>query len=354
MTKMIWMAGGTFLQFAVFLALGSLVLQWVKRDQKSLTAALVTGYFSYFGLFELVCLPMVFLKCSLTLFTVMMTVILAAVLVAACMTQRKWWVDQARHLPSVLHAHAWMLPVLIAVVAFQCYAVAVYWDGSADAAYYVSVASTSVYTDSLGRYNPLTGALMKYFRARYVFSCYPLHNAYIARLTGLPAIVQAKTVMSVINVLVANLIYYRIGRLLFAGKNRKYADLMVVFLFLLNLFCNTIYLPGAFLFQRIYEGKSILANLVLPMVFYCSVQIYQKEDDRAPWILLFLTGLAAVTFSGSSLIVLFAGSAVTVPVILFRRRFLLIRAYLFSILPILCWGFAYFLTRIGVLVLRAS
>ena len=46
--------------------------------------------------------------------------------------------------------------------------------------------------------------------------------------------------------------------------------------------------------------------------------------------------------------------AVTVPVILFRRRFLLIRAYLFSILPILCWGFAYFLTRIGVLVLRAS
>ena len=75
MTKMIWMAGGTFLQFAVFLALGSLVLQWVKRDQKSLTAALVTGYFSYFGLFELVCLPMVFLKCSLTLFTVMMTVI---------------------------------------------------------------------------------------------------------------------------------------------------------------------------------------------------------------------------------------------------------------------------------------
>ena len=91
------------------------------------------------------------------------------------------------------------------------------------------------------------------------------------------------------------------------------------------------------------------------MVFYCSVQIYQKEDDRAPWILLFLTGLAAVTFSGSSLIVLFAGSAGDsagdpVPAALL----LLIRAYLFSILPILCWGFAYFLTRIGVLVLRAS
>lgn len=120
-----------------------------------------------------------------------------------------------------------------------------YEDTTVDAAYYVGTVSTSVYTDTLGRYNPFNGAIQKAFQARYVFSAYPMHNAVWCRLLGIHPIVQAKQVMSCMNVVTANLIIYQIGKRLFDG-NRKKADLMLVFVCVLQLFCGTIYSSGTF------------------------------------------------------------------------------------------------------------
>lgn len=87
-----------------------------------------------------------------------------------------------------------------AVVLLQCLIVIFYEDTTVDAAYYVGTVSTSVYTDTLGRYNPFNGAIQKAFQARYVFSAYPMHNAVWCRLLGIHPIVQAKQVMSCMNV----------------------------------------------------------------------------------------------------------------------------------------------------------
>lgn len=51
--------------------------------------------------------------------------------------------------------------------------------------------------------------------------------------------------MSCMNVVTANLIIYQIGKRLFDG-NRKKADLMLVFVCVLQLFCGTIYSSGTF------------------------------------------------------------------------------------------------------------
>ncbi len=67
------------------------------------------------------------------------------------------------------------------------------------------------------------------------------------------------------NVVTANLIIYQIGKRLFDG-NRKKADLMLVFVCVLQLFCGMIYSSGTFFFTRSYEGKAILANIAIPAV----------------------------------------------------------------------------------------
>ena len=73
--------------------------------------------------------------------------------------------------------------------------------------------------------------------------------------------------MSCMNVVTANLIIYQIGKRLFDG-NRKKADLMLVFVCVLQLFCGTIYPPELFFFTRSYEGKAILANIAI-LQFSC-------------------------------------------------------------------------------------
>lgn len=345
------MAAVFLLQILAFLSLGTLVLKGMKKEKVTLSLAAVTGYFVYFALFEVIGLVMTFTYQSLTTLTYVMSGILAAAILAAVIWGGKDWLRQIRGIREALREHSWMFLLLAAAVLFQCYAVAVYSDASADAAYYVGIANTAVYTDTLQKYSPYTGAALSKFMARYVFSCYPLHNAFVSRLTGIPVILQARTVMPVVNALVANLIWYGIGRCLFPGKSRKQADLFVVFVCVIQLFCDTIYQPGTFFFTRLYEGKAILANLVLPMILCCSLRLYRNDRDKTIWIDLFFCNLAAVGFSGSAMIAAAACSAAVLPLIFLRKRFRLAAPYLVCLLPLACWYGAYYLAKIGVLSL---
>ena len=351
MTKLLLIGAVLFLHFLVFLSLGTLLMKFLKKEKFSVSFAVLLGYFCYFSIFELLCLPMVFLQTSLTFFSYVMTALLGAAVIAACVVGLRTWIGQLKTIPGMLKDHSVMFLVLAAVVAFQCFFVAVYYDGSADAAYYVGVASTSAYTDTLGTYNPYTGNILKSFNVRYVFSCYPLHNAFVAAVTGVPPIVQAKTIMAVVNAVIANLLYYQIGCRLFPKRSRKYADLLVLFLFVINIYCNSIYLPASFLFLRLYEGKSVLANIIFPMILYCSIRLYQDERDKLVWVYLFLCSLTAVTFSGSSFLTVFGCSAVMLPVILLRRRFKLLLSWAVSILPIICWAALYLLAKLQIIPL---
>ena len=222
-----------------------------------------------------------------------------------------------------------------------------------DAAYYVGTVSTSVYTDTLGRYNPFNGAIQKAFQARYVFSAYPMHNAVWCRLLGIHPIVQAKQVMSCMNVVTANLIIYQIGKRLFDG-NRKKADLMLVFVCVLQLFCGTIYSSGTFFFTRSYEGKAILANIAIPSVLMCAVWYLQEKNSRNVWIILFVTAVSALTFSGSAIIFPIVIAAGMAPAAVMNKRFSGLVYCAVCMLPSALYAAVFFACRIGLLTLAAS
>lgn len=366
MKQMLTMGMVFALHFLVFLSMGTLVLRGAKKERFSVSFAVLIGYFCYFSVFEVLVVPLMLHQRSLTAFSYILLAVLFLAVAAGIVWGMRNRLGQIKVIPAMLREHSLLLLLLFAVVAFQCYFAAIYYDGSADAAYYVGVASTSAYTDTLGTYNPYTGELLKTFNIRYVFSCYPLHNAFVAKVSGLPAIIQARTVMAVVNAVIANILYYHIGCALFKGKSKRYADLLVIFLFVINLYCNSIYLPASFLFRRLYEGKAVLANIIFPMILYCSIRLYQDEEDLAPWIYLFLCNLTGITFSGSAFMAVFAGSGAILPIILLR--FLKMRkemsvpeaagqckkwvvSWIISMLPIFCWAFAYLLVKLQVISL---
>lgn len=280
-------------------------------------------------------------------------ILLAAVAGLGVFLLYRQWIGQIREIPAILKSHGIFLLLAAAVILLQCAIVVLYEDTTVDAAYYVGTVGTSVYTDTLGRYNPYTGLLYQKFPARYILSAYPMHNAVWCKLLGLHPIVQAKVVMPVIHVFVANFIIYHIGKRLFHRGTRQ-ADLMVCLVCLMQLFSYTIYTPGTFFFTRSYEGKSLLANIIFPMVLYCGIWIWQKKQDYRPWLLLFLTSASAAAFSGSSVIFPVAVSAAVLPVILSRRQFSALISYALCMLPTLLYAGVYFAERLGWLTFYAS
>ena len=354
---------GFALEFIVFYAAGIVLVRILKvKGDCSLT--FILGYLVYFAVFELVIVPMTLKWVSLTaaayIWAGIMALVICAAVICTIKKQRRIRAGQTETCSGIFGSiseiwknHSVMIILAVAVVLLQCLIVIFYEDTTVDAAYYVGTVSTSVYTDTLGRYNPFNGAIQKAFQARYVFSAYPMHNAVWCRLLGIHPIVQAKQVMSCMNVVTANLIIYQIGKRLFDG-NRKKADLMLVFVCVLQLFCGTIYSSGTFFFTRSYEGKAILANIAIPAVLMCAVWYLQEKNSRNVWIILFVTAVSALTFSGSAIIFPIVIAAGMAPAAVMNKRFSGLVYCAVCMLPSALYAAVFFVCRIGLLTLAAS
>lgn len=352
MRELIMAVIGLVLQAAAFYAVGSLVMHFLKMRQE-VSLAFVVGFAAYFAMFELLAVPMTLLKVPLhVLSAVWMGILLPAVFLVLILRRKEWGI-QIMEAGRVWERHSFWLAAAAAVVLLQCVLVVLYQDSTVDAAYYVGTVSTSVYTDTLGCYDPYTGNLLKYFNARYVFSAFPMNNAVWSQILGLPALIQSKVVMSLLHVLAANLLIYQMGKRLFHG-GRKQADLMICFVCLLQLFSYTIYTTGTFFFTRTYEGKAILGNFSIPLVLYCAIWLWQETESRQVWVVLFMTVLSALTFSGSSIIFPAVVSAGILPVILVKRIYRKLVPYFITLLPVILYAAVYFGAKAGWITLAAS
>lgn len=343
---------GLVLEFAAFFCLGNFLMRKMKmREEASL--ALVLGYILYFSLFEVLAVPMVLSWVPLHVLSTVWALLLLVLIIFSVAVFRKQWLCQIKGISNIFKEHGPLLILVATVILLQCAIVVFYQDTTVDAAYYVGTVSTSLYTDTLGRYNPYTGLIYETFQARYLFSTYPMHNAAWCKILGMHPIVQAKIVMPIFNVLVANLIIYHIGKRLFRG-GKKQADLMVCFVCLMQLFTYTVYTPGFFFFTRNYEGKSILANIVFPLVLYCSIWFWQHPKNRNVWLVLFLISIGGVAISGSSIILPMAVSAGVLPVLVARKQASALVFWVLCMLPSLSYAGIYFAEKMGWITFMAS
>lgn len=371
MRELIVAAVGILLQLGVFFCIGSLVMYVLKMKAEA-SLALVLGFLTYFALFEVIAVPMTLALVPLKVLTVVWALLLAVFVCAAVVLLHGQWKTQLMGAPGEIRKEhsAWILAAAAAVL-LQCLIVALFQDVAQDAAYYVGTVSTSVYTGTLGRFDPFTGKALKHFQARYILSAFPMNNAVWCKLLGLPALIQCKVVMAVINVLIANLAVYHVGKKLFHG-GKKQADLMLCFVCLLNLFSDTIYTPGEFFFTRTYEGKALLANISVPIALFAALWLWQlwnkKEtscmgtegghgaanEERNVWIILFLASASAVCFSGSSIIYPVAISAGVIPLILIKRKWKKLIPYVLCMLPNILHAGVYLCAALKLITLKAS
>ena len=116
----------------------------------------------------------------------------------------------------------------------------------------------------------------------------------------------------------------------------------------------TIYSSGTFFFTRSYEGKAILANIAIPAVLMCAVWYLQEKNSRNVWIILFVTAVSALTFSGSAIIFPIVIAAGMAPAAVMNKRFSGLVYCAVCMLPSALYAAVFFACRIGLLTLAAS
>ncbi len=190
--------------------------------------------------------------------------------------------------------------VLFQVIMYICMEA---FDG--DDAYYVVQSLLTNETDTLYRIKPYTG-LSTSMDLRHALAAVPVWIAFLARVSGIHSTIIAHSVIGILLIPVLYVIYYNCGVLLFNGDSKKNAAFMI-FVNIMYIFGNvSIYTDATFLLTRSWQGKSMLANLVIGSAIWLLISIFKSdegEEDRQTlgyWITLFALNITAAMCSTAS------------------------------------------------------
>lgn len=279
----------------------SVGLLFTGRKQLKISELFLHGYILLFAVMEILVLPMILLKMPLHILTSVYGILAAGFAAGGLLLWKKK--NSSKNLlgnmerPSI---YFWMAVLVIVLQVLMCAAMA---HMDADDCFYVAAATTDVHTDSIFAVDPYTGCEYRVLPRRYVLSPFPVFLAVASRLSGgMHPAVMAHMVFPVIFLPMAYMVQYCLAEKMFSGE-RKAKD---IYLLLTACICSfsgySVYNTGNFQMVRIWQGKAVLASVLLPYLLYLCISIFLGEKRKNSWTALFLTNISCCLLSSMGII----------------------------------------------------
>lgn len=316
----------------IYLAFGSLIC--VRKNKSwSMPLTIITGFFLYYALFEICVLPIMLTYRPLSLLTKVWTGFVAVIVIMAVAINGRNWLVKLKEVREEILGNMKIYIAVAVLVFVQIILVTTTYNFTLDAAYYVANVTTCVDTNMINVYDPFTGAWQDHFELRYVFAAYSIHDAVVCQLTKIPALIETKTVMAAIVMLMANNLYVWLCRFFYKDKIKNFI-IMFATIMVVNLTCISIYTSSNFLMTRTYEGKAIVGNIAVLAIFSLYALAVRENMTIREWIMLFVICLGTSTVSSTANMVIPAQLCILfVPYIYKRREYRAIPKLILCMLP---------------------
>lgn len=319
----------------LYFLLGSLITGRMKRTRFSGSLSVLAGFFLYYSLFTLFCIPVMYRWRPLSMLSAIWGAVVLALVVLSFVLNHKIFRERGQRFAHFVMQNKGFTAGIVLLVVLQTILIVYAYQFTLDAAYYVANVTTSVETNSLNIYDPYTGDWQDHFEMRYFFATYPMNDAVVCQIFKIHPLMQTKVIMASVAVILTNMLYFMIGRELF-GRKKEAVFWLMFFAGIINFFFITIFTSSNFLITRSYEGKNLLGNVVLPAILYLYIRMLRRKRTGAEWGLLFLVCFGSTVLSSSSnMLVPAAMSVLMLPLAVFKRDWKVVPKYLFCILPCL-------------------
>ncbi|MBR1540665.1 MAG: hypothetical protein IJ629_05875 [Clostridia bacterium] len=281
--------------------MGLYMIKFAKDDNKNILMAYIVGILIEFLVFEILAIPFTFLKFSFTALRIAWTVMITILTIISIILNRKNFkeilkvnIGKVKEMPKILTI------IFLGLLIFQGYMGFSYMYEDYDDSNFVAKATIARDTDTLFVYNDI-GYKYESFPTRHVFSPFPYYTATISEIVGTHPAITAHTVFPVAFLVVAYTVYYLIGTALFQHDRKKTMLFMVILSGLYIFGKYSRYAIFVRLLGRAWQGKSLLANIILPFIIYLFLEYLGEEKDGFYWVLLFITLWAADLLSSMSI-----------------------------------------------------
>lgn len=162
-----------------------------------------------------------------------------------------------------------------------------------DDAFYIATASTSYTSGTMNHILPYTGTVSGELDLRHAFSSAPIWLAFLSKVSMIHPAIMGHSVLSLVLIVLHYLVVLGMGDVFFKEKkNEKYLFACLVGLFNLYGYVS-IYTPQTFFLTRTWQGKSIFANLFLPVLFLILLWIGNiKQKEKISNLYFVFAGIA--------------------------------------------------------------
>lgn len=313
------------------LGTGMIIDNMLGPKNRSLGVCYISGFLGLLAIFQLITVPLVFLDPwgfpkVVKIFTVVSALLSG---VGIVLSMHQW-----RKGNNILHPIGeftrytrtvqvqWIIVFIL--IAFQLIMAVTHASFDGDDAYYVVQSVITDETDTLYRILPYTG-LSTNLDYRHSMAVFPIWIAYIARMTDIHATIVSHTILPLILIPITYWIYLEIGKKLFAEKKEQIPAYMIL-VCALQIFGNVSIYPGStFLLTRTWQGKSMLANVIIPAIFMILLWIFEGEKEKRHsrqglWLLLFMVNIVAAMMSTASVFLNVVLLGITALVLAFKEK----------------------------------
>lgn len=271
----------------------------MKEQKNSILLALLCGYAGMFALFEIMALPMIFARLPFSVLKYSFGIAAGGLALISLVVNRRRISQGVGSSFGQARKLTWtcLLAAVLILLQIGIYVVGMSLD--LDDSFYVASAGTAIHTDTMFQYNAYTGVIEKLLPPRYVLSPFPIMLAFFGEAVQFHPTIVAHTVMPVFFLALVYSLYGLIGQKLFDGDVRA-TGMFLSFLSVIHIFSYySVYNQGTFTLIRIWQGKALLAALLLPLVFYLGLRVFApgQKATGGDWLALVSTMTACCLVS---------------------------------------------------------
>ena len=276
---------------------GMNLTRFIEKEKDNIIYALILGYIVEFGIYQIYAIPCIVTHQSFSLLHNLFIGTICGLSILSIILNFKNYKSMFNHTIEVIKE----LPkigtiIIILMVLAECFIGFRYMHVDQDDYSFLSIANDAYQTDTLYKYDVL-GNETDTLPERRFLSPWSIFIATVSRFVYIHPMVVAHTLMPTFFPIIVFSMYYLMGKQLFKNDLKD----TISFLFFLNI----IYIFGAytnktnfiFMFTRIWQGKSLLANLVLPFLYVIYNLFVEEKGSFITWLSILFTMLSACLVS---------------------------------------------------------
>lgn len=198
--------------------------------------------------------------------------------------------------------------------------------------WFVGWPSTAVVYNELMTHDTETGVPLNSFMNERYLCTFLDHSAVVCKLTGLHAMVEVRTVLTAIFVLMQIIIVWKLAQYFGEEDDKKSIFAFFTYWTFRNLLVGSQLLPSYFTIFRTYEGKGFVMNVPVPLIVLLLWKMYDNPEDLGYLWKLSICLIGAMTYSLSMMFSAPFLFVSYIPFVLYKRDKRLLR----NIIVLLC------------------